>query len=330
MIQIIDKKKWKDFVFNHPHGNIFQTPEMYEVYNRTKNNKPILVSVYDENENITGIILAVIIKESSGLIGYFSSRSIIIGGPLIKDNNPQILDEILKKYNQIAKSQVVFSQFRNLWDFSSLNEIFNKNKYQYQDHLDVLNSLNITKEELWNKIARDKKKCINRASNELVFKDISIDKKNIYNSYNLIKSVYSRIKLPIPDISLFINTFDQFAHSGNLKTFAVYLSEELVGVRMVLCYKELVYDWYAGADEKYLSYRPNDILPYEIMKWGMNNGYEVFDFGGAGKPNIPYGVRDFKLKFGGELVNFGRFETVHKPFSMRIGKFGFKLYKLLS
>ena len=37
-------------------------------------------------------------------------------------------------------------------------------------------------------------------------------------------------------------------------------------------------------------------------------------FGGAGKPDKPYGVRDYKLKFGGQLVNWGRFEKVHKPF----------------
>jgi len=27
---------WSAFVYNHPNGNIFQTPEMYEVYKHTK------------------------------------------------------------------------------------------------------------------------------------------------------------------------------------------------------------------------------------------------------------------------------------------------------
>ena len=26
----IDKAKWSEFVYNHPHGNIFQTPEVYQ------------------------------------------------------------------------------------------------------------------------------------------------------------------------------------------------------------------------------------------------------------------------------------------------------------
>lgn len=40
----IDHEKWADFVYNHPHGNIFQTPEMREVYKRTKNYEPITLA----------------------------------------------------------------------------------------------------------------------------------------------------------------------------------------------------------------------------------------------------------------------------------------------
>jgi len=35
MIDITDSpdiKRWGEFVYNHPHGNIFQTPEIAEVY----------------------------------------------------------------------------------------------------------------------------------------------------------------------------------------------------------------------------------------------------------------------------------------------------------
>jgi len=76
-----------------------------------------------------------------------------------------------------------------------------------------------------------------------------------------------------------------------------------------------------------LEYRPNDVLPWHIFLWGKQNGFKVFDFGGAGKPNIPYGVRDYKLKFGGKLVNFGRFELIHKPVLYRLGLIGLFLFK---
>ena len=59
----VNKNKWSEFVFNHPHGNIFQTPEMYEVYNKTKNYEPVFLAVSDNDSDILGTLLAVIQKE---------------------------------------------------------------------------------------------------------------------------------------------------------------------------------------------------------------------------------------------------------------------------
>ena len=44
----IDHEKWGEFVNSHPCGNIFQTPEMREVYERTKNYEPITLAAVDE------------------------------------------------------------------------------------------------------------------------------------------------------------------------------------------------------------------------------------------------------------------------------------------
>nr|HQG68051.1 hypothetical protein [Paludibacteraceae bacterium] len=86
-IHNISFAEWANFIKLHPKGNIFQTPEMYEVYKNTKNYDPIFLAVIDDNDEILGILLAVIQKEHTGILGKFSARSIIMGGPLIKDNN---------------------------------------------------------------------------------------------------------------------------------------------------------------------------------------------------------------------------------------------------
>jgi lipid II:glycine glycyltransferase (peptidoglycan interpeptide bridge formation enzyme) len=52
---------------------------------------------------------------------------------------------------------------------------------------------------------------------------------------------------------------------------------------------------------------------WHILKWGAENHYCIYDFGGAGKPGEHYGVRDFKAKFGGELVCYGRNTWVSMP-----------------
>jgi len=42
-----DTKQWSEFVLDHPQGNIFQTPEMAEVYRRTKNYEPVTLAAID-------------------------------------------------------------------------------------------------------------------------------------------------------------------------------------------------------------------------------------------------------------------------------------------
>lgn len=46
----LNSSQWSSFVYNHPNGNVFQTPEMYEVYKNTKNYEPVFLAVLDEND----------------------------------------------------------------------------------------------------------------------------------------------------------------------------------------------------------------------------------------------------------------------------------------
>jgi lipid II:glycine glycyltransferase (peptidoglycan interpeptide bridge formation enzyme) len=78
---------------------------------------------------------------------------------------------------------------------------------------------------------------------------------------------------------------------------------------------------------RYQSKRPNDILYWEAIKWGCKNDYKIFDFGGAGSPGKKYGVREFKEKFGGNLVNHGRFIKAYKPAIMRVINSGIEFFK---
>ena len=147
---MIDKEEWGEFVYNHPHGNIFQTPEMYEVYQNTKNYEPVFLVVVNNAGEISGTLLAVIQKEYSGVLGNFTARSIIHGGPLVKDDDPDVLDFVLKEYNKIVKKKAIYSQFRNFWDWGNSKEIFGENGFEYEEHLNIL--IDLTKSEIFIKI----------------------------------------------------------------------------------------------------------------------------------------------------------------------------------
>ena len=112
-----------------------------------------------------------------------------------------------------------------------------------------------------------------------------------------------------------------------IKIFGAYFENLIIGVRIELVYKENIFDWYAGSDAKHNNKYANDAILLNILQWGNENNFGIFDFGGAGKPDKPYGVRDHKLKFGGDLVEFGRYKKIHNGFLMNVAEVLYFIYK---
>ncbi|MGE0078438.1 MAG: lipid II:glycine glycyltransferase FemX [Bacteroidales bacterium] len=324
----IDVNQWTSFILQHPNGNIFQSPEFYNLCSKYSKYEPVVVHTKDNN-SISGILLAVIQREHSGIIGRLSARSIIIGGPIIKNNDPKYLNEILAKYFVAIKGRAIYTQFRNLWDWSDLKSGFETYKFKYEEHLDILIDLtDINKLEQG--ISKNKKRNIIKSQNKgLIFKEIHSEKE--YNDgISLILKTYKKIGLPCHTPKYFELAFKEFFPLGHLKTFGAFIDDKLIGVRMELIFKDIIYDWYAGTDDTMSNKYPNDFLIYNILLWGNENKFKLFDFGGAGKPNIPYGVREHKLKFSNNLVEFGRFEYIHKRCFFKFGQIGLIFYRLVN
>jgi serine/alanine adding enzyme len=299
---------------------------MYRVYEKSAGYKPVFIAYYD-HEEIKGLIVAVIIKESFGPFSSFTSRCIINGGPLILDNDQHILDEILKKFDRIVKSKAIYSQFRNMWERNEESGTFSGNGFEFDHHLDILIDLGKSIDTLWDELdskARNKIRIAEKNGLTYRFMDPGEQTDTVYR---ILKEVYSRARLPLPDIGFFRSAIEILFPKKYLKIVGIFADEELVAVRLLLCYRERVYDWYAGSLKSMQYLKANDLSPWAAIKSSKMLGYHIFDWGGAGKPGIAYNVRDFKKKYGGETSNPGRFVKVNNRLMMTIGKAGLKLYQ---
>lgn len=331
IVHELDYKKWSDFVYNHPQGNIFQTPEMYEVYKHTKNYAPVLLAVADKKNNILATLLAVIQKEHKGFLGKFSSRSIIWGGPLVKNDDLEVLDFILREYDKTMKNRAIYTQFRNLckWD-AEARDLFIDNGFEYEDHLNIMIDLQKPKEKIKEEFTSNRRYGIRRAKREGVYCSIDDTLNSLRKCYQILEEVYSYANLPLPMFSFFENLYKYSSRKKGLKIFTAKYNNKVIGCMFALVFKDTIYDFYAGSYHDYYKKYPNDLIPWEIFLWAKKNEYKLFDFGGAGKPDEKYGVRDYKKQYGGEVVNYGRFEKVHKPMLMKAGKVGLKIMKKFS
>ena len=101
----------------------------------------------------------------------------------------------------------------------------------------------------------------------------------------------------------------------------------MIACQARLCFNELAYAWYTGSDERFHSFKPNDFLTWNDICNAHDHGFRIYVIGGGGKPGVPYGVRDYKLKYGFKVFDFGRYLCVHKRILYKMGVLGMSLMK---
>ena len=324
-----NKENWDDFVYNHAYGNIFQTPEMAEVYNQTNNHEPISLAVVDSNREILALLQAIVIKEMKWPFGSFTARSVIHHGPLFNENEEglEALSVLMKEYDKIAKKHALYSEIRNAQDTSRFRLIFEMLGYNFEDHLNFLVDLTKPKEELWSHLSKSRRRFIRKAREKGVTVEEIKDRELILPFYELLQQTYKQARVPLPHISFFESAFDILIPKKLLKFFMVKYNDEYIGGIMTPIYKGVITELSVTGSREHSKRYPSDIITWHPIEWGSENGYHTFDFLGAGKPDVEYGVREFKRQFGGELVNFGRYKKIYSPIKMKIAEKGFEFYK---
>lgn len=304
-IQNLESEKWDSYVFHHDKGTIFQMSSYLACHTSEFKSESFGFAAV-EGDDIVGVVAGVITYNYFFPINYLTRRAVIEGGPIADNKN--IAEKLLTAVTDYTKNKAVYTQYRNLWDMGEYRPALENMGYNYEPHLDIIHDLTIDKESIVKGISKNKRGNIHKSLNKgTIFREAVESEWD--RCIDLILGTYKRVGLPCQSRAYFVNAFSSM--SDCVKVFVVEYEDMIIGTRVELCYKGLVYDWYAGADDNYRNCYPNDVLPYSILLWGSDNGFESFDFGGAGKPGVPYGVRDHKLKFGGQLVEYGRFERIN-------------------
>lgn len=294
------------FLESQPHANFFQSSAFFESCKLSSKLTPFYLLAF-ENEALTGVLMFYRQYQINlPILRFLSTRNIVWGGPIVKDNNTQVAQNLLNQYEKVI-SKVIYTQVRNLFDCSVFNETFIKAGFEYEPHLNILVNLEKSEEELWKEVHAKRRNEIRRARKEGTVFSLENNSKSLKACYEILKEVYERAKLPLPDFG----HFEAIFNSDCLKVFVAKYEENIIGCMLCITYKDKIFDYYAGAYSKYYSKYPNDLIPWEVFKWAKSNAFKAFDFGGAGKPNVPYGVRNYKIKFGGELVSYGRYSKIH-------------------
>lgn len=325
----IDPEEWDHFVNNHPYGNIFQTKEMFEISTHTKRRSPFFLAAIDENGQILSLVQSIIVKERNDFIGDFSARAIIHGGPLFR-NDPKGKDStklLLNKYDEIMRKKTLYSEIRMLSDIPQFNDIVSKNEYLFEEHFNAQIDLeNRSLDDVWRNIKRDKQRGIKKAQDAGVTIEECNEKAKVAIAYELISETYTNAKIPLADRSLFESTFDILNPQKKVLFLFAKYEGQYIATQIVLLFKGTIHAWYTGSKRNYLSLHPGDLLIWFLLKWGIENGYSKFDFGGGGSKLKNINLREYKTRFGTHFPMYGRYKKVYSPNKLKFVESGFKLY----
>ena len=316
----IDKQDWRLLAETSPLSTWFQTDEAYRFYQSVSDMCAFVYGVMEEDK-LVGVIVGYITQEKCKLKQYFTARAIVVGGPLLDENISESALTMLLQTVKKQQGEAIYIETRNLHDYSRWKTVFKANGFAYQPHLNIqvaCNAMHTMSEQR----QRQVKKAIKNGAEICE----ASSEQEIRDWYQILRQLYrQKVRTPLWSEAFFL----QFYRHGVGKYLLVKYEGKVIGGMMCPIFAgKAIYEWYVcGLDEVYREQYPSVMATYAAIEYAKQNDIPMFDFMGAGVPDQPYGVRDFKMEFGGEMVEYGRYLCVRKPLLYKIGKWGMKILK---
>ncbi len=321
----IELVQWQKLIERSTNVCFFQTPECYDFYASLSFVNPIVYAI-SEDDILKGLICGYITIDKRKFKNQFSQRAIIPGGVLL-DNNissdslKRLLDYTIKQ----LRKKTIYIEFRNYNNYYDFIQIFKSAGFDYKEHFNYQLNLSDGYSSIKH-FSKSKQRQIRIAEKRGIQLVETVDEKDILDFYSILEDLYmNKIKHPIFPIEFFY----ELVKTSFGKIWVVKKDKIVIGgIALAELSGKVVYEWFiCGEDKKYKNCYPSVMATWAGIRYAVNRGCYRFDFMGAGEPGKNYGVRDFKAKFGGELVEHGRFLYICKPIKYTIGKFAIKILK---
>lgn len=322
----MDSIQWSNLLNDATTATWFQGADAYNFYASLPDLFEPFVYAVENGGLLKGVIVGYVTHEKNALKQFFTRRAIIIGGPAIADN---ITDEELALLLNTAKSKLkhkaIYIETRNFNDYSKWRIVFEKCGFEYEEHLNF--HVDTTSEDVVNaNLGKSRKRDIRTSFRDgaIIVENPTLEQVKSY--YEILLNLYkTKVKTPLLSFEFFQKLWE---HKDG-RFLLVELDGDIIGG--TVCVEEknkCLYEWFVcGKDGESKSIFPSSVATYAGIKYAMEHGCARFDMMGAGAPTESYGVRDFKAKFGGRLVEHGRFCYVCRPLLYQIGKLGVKILK---
>lgn len=232
-----------------------------------------------------------------GILPLFSVKSLLFGKSLVSvpfaayggilADDPDVANQLLDKAKEITCSEGLdYLEFRNrdgVIENLPLKELYVSFRREIFEDL----------ESNMNAILRKSRRMIRVGEKEGLTLEFGHEAL-IPAFYEIFARSYHRLGSPVFSIKLFRNLLREFKEKASILLIRDKESRPISGV-LSFFYKDEVIPYYAGSLFEYRQLAPNDYMYWQLIKYGCENGYKLFDFG---RSKIETGSFDFKRHWG--------------------------------
>ena len=285
-----------------PGYTIFNSTELFRVYELTRGYEPILIVAYLEERPVAKL-LAVIRKSVRLFPPSIIKRCEIYGNGEYFDetqNREELFSYILEHLTHEVLQKSFLIEFRNLDNPLFGYKAFRKNKYFPINWLRVYNSLH-SRTPL-ERLSVSRKRQINKALKNGAYIEVADNDKDITLFSKMLKKAYSsQVRKHFPDLNFFRLLTWQRPDKEMAKIFLVKYKDKIIGGSVCVFSNGNAYLWFSGGMRKtYAFLYPGVLAVWAALTYAREEGYEHFEFMDAGLPFKKHGSREFILRFGGK------------------------------
>ncbi|MDH3682715.1 MAG: GNAT family N-acetyltransferase, partial [Acidimicrobiia bacterium] len=269
VVSSLSDAQWRQFLAASPDSNIFHTPEMFQVFDATDLHEPELWAVLDADGDVAALFTPVQVSVFGGPSAYLTTRSVAYGGlaSIGGTRGERAVEVLLETYRRKVGRRPVFTESRNLTDAASLQPTLARHRWVYEDHLNILIDLTQSADDLWRGIKSNARRNIRNATKSGVTVDAVQSPDDIPAVYEIIRTVYQRLRVPLPPLQLFTAAFEVLSGADMLDVVRARLDDgTVIGALCLLAHDGVVTYWYTGALREYSKLRASDLMVWRALE----------------------------------------------------------------
>ncbi len=232
-----------------------------------------------------------------------ASLEAVYGGPIVINdlNNKTLVRKSLIQETELqAKTVMVQISMPPGINPEFLNDL----GYIYTPFYTSILCLNRSEEELFNSIHPYARNRIRKAQKSRV-EIVKEGREYLAEYYEMTKETLESQGVKVKPRNYYEKVLDRLGPSHKAKLFVAMYNGKPISGAIFLFYKDTVYYWHGASFNNYLFVSPNNLLHWELIKYGHQNGYKKYDFLNI-EPNRLPGIARFKMRFGGETKAYYR------------------------